>query len=262
MTSITPVPPPLGLGDGLRRTMAAGPAYGVFLVSGNAMLAEAARYTGIDWAVLDLEAAPMTKVDALHQAQALAGADLTTIIRVPSLDRHNIEYALDLGVAGVLVPKVDRIEDAELAARYTHYPPDGARGVNAIRASAYYSQSAQYYEAANRGVLCIVQIESREALRNVDKIAATVGVDMLFIGANDLAMDLGQPGNPTGPAFDAAREAVLAACADADKPAGIFALSTKLARQYAKEGFRFIAIGNEVKFFVQSAALTVNMLRK
>jgi 2-keto-3-deoxy-L-rhamnonate aldolase RhmA len=249
-------------GSGLRERLAAGPAYGLFLVSGNAMLAEAAGYTGVDWVVLDMEGGAMTKVDALHQAQALTGTPVTTIVRVPRLDRHDIEHALDLGVAGVMVPKVDRVEDAELAARCTRYPPEGARGVNPVRASAYYSAADGYYASANREVVCIVQIESREALQNAEKIARVPGIDALFIGANDLAMDLGQPGNTSGPAFDEACRTVLDACAGAGKPAGIFASSTKSARQYAKDGFRFIAIGNEVKFFVQSAALTVEMLRR
>lgn len=250
------------LGNGLREKMAAGPVYGLFLVSGNSMLTEAAGYTGIDWAVIDMEAAAIGKADALHQVQALAGSDVAPIIRVPEAGRNAIEFALDLGVYGVVIPKVDRIEDAELAARLTRYPPDGNRGVNAIRANAYYTRSDDYFKAANQEVMCIVQIESREAVQNAGKIAGTPGVDLLFIGTNDLAMDLGQPGNVTGPAFDEARRAVLEACEAADKPAGIFALSTKLARQYAKEGFRFIAIGNEVKFFVQYATLTVDMVRK
>ncbi|MBM0274297.1 HpcH/HpaI aldolase family protein [Micromonospora tarensis] len=262
MTDTADNSPLLRFGNRLRSKMAAGPTYGLFLVSGNATLAEAAAYTGADWAIIDMEAAAMTKVDALHQAQALTGTEAAALIRVPSLDRHQIEYALDLGVAGVMVPKVEQAGDAELAAQSCRYPPDGHRGVNPIRASAYYQGSQQYFRSANREVLCIVQIESREALRNVDKIAQTVGVDMLFIGAGDLAMDLGQPGDPTGPAFDSARQAVLAACEAAGKTAGIFAQSPKLARTYAKEGFRFICVGNEVGFFVQSAASTVNMLRR
>lgn len=242
--------------------MGTGPAYGVFLVSGNAMLAESAAYTGIDWAIIDMEGGVMTKTDALCQVQALAGSDVATIIRVPGLERNAVEYALDLGVSGVMVPKVDRVEDAERAAKCSRYPPEGSRGVNAIRANAYYTRSEEYFRTANADVMCIVQVESREAVGNVEEIAATTGVDMLFIGANDLAMDLGQPGSMTGPAFDEARQAVLAACAAVDKPAGIFAYTTKLARQYAKDGFRFIAIGNEVKNFVQSTALTVGLLRK
>lgn len=251
-------------GRALRRRLEAGgpAAYGLFLVSGNAMLAEAAAYTGVDWAVVDMEAAPMTRADALHQVQALTGTPTAPIVRVPGLERNAVEFALDLGVAGVMVPKVDTVEDAERAARGTRYPPEGTRGVNSIRASAYYTDSDRYAAEANREVLCIVQIESREAVRNVDKIARTDGIDLLFIGTGDLTMDLGQPGNATGSEFDEARAAVLAACADAGKPAGIFAPSTRLARQYANEGFRFIAIGNEVKFFVQSAALAVGMLRK
>ncbi|MFH9474371.1 HpcH/HpaI aldolase/citrate lyase family protein [Streptomyces anulatus] len=262
MTS--PVPgPPLPWTDGrLRAAMADGPAYGLFLVCGNAQLAEAAAYTGIDWAVIDMEAAAMTRTDALHQVQALNGSAVTPIVRVPNLDRNAIEFALDLGVGGVMVPKVDRVEQAEEAARCTHYPPLGTRGVNAIRASAYFTASARYFEQADDAVLCVVQIESREAVGNAEKIAATDGVDMLFIGTGDLAMDLGQPGSTAGPEFDEARRTVLAACAAAGKPAGIFAQSSKAARQYAEEGFRCIAIGNEIKFFVQTTALTVGMLRK
>lgn len=262
MTRSAPDSPLRRFDDRLRETMAERPAYGVFLVSGSAMLAEAAGHTGIDWAVIDMEGGAMTKVDALHQAQALAAADVTAIVRVPFLDRHNIEHALDLGVAGVLVPKVERVEDAELAAKFSRYPPAGARGVNPIRAGAYYRATDRYFEWANNGAMCIVQIESREAVGNAEKIAQTDGVDMLFIGSGDLAMALGQPGDPTGPDFDEARRAVLAGCAAAGKPAGIFAYSTKLARQYAREGFKFIAIGNEIKFFVQSATLATEMLRK
>jgi 2-keto-3-deoxy-L-rhamnonate aldolase RhmA len=239
-----------------------GPAFGLFLVSGSALFAEAAGYTGIDWAVIDMEAAAMTKVDALHQAQALTAAGVPAIIRVPNLDRHHIEHALDLGVQGVMVPKVECAEDARLAGRFTRYPPDGTRGVNAIRAGAFYRDTPGYLASANENVLCIVQIESREAVRNAAKIADADGVDLLFIGTNDLTMDLGQPGDTSAPAFDEARGEVLAACAAAGKPAGIFAHSVKLAQRYAAEGFNFVAVGNEIKSFVQSTTLTMSMLRK
>jgi len=238
------------------------PTYGLFLVTGSALMAEAAAYTGVDWAVIDMEAAPMTKVDALHQAQALTGTNVVCLIRVQCLDRHAIEHALDLGVDGIVVPKVESAHDAELAARFSHYPPEGARGVNPIRASAYYYNSEGYFSDANNGVLCIVQIESRVAVSNAIEIAKTPGIDMLFIGAGDLASDLGHPGDPTGPDFDEARLEVLTAAEKAGKPAGIFAYSTKLARQYTKEGFRFIAVGNEVKFFTQSAAMTLATVRR
>jgi 2-keto-3-deoxy-L-rhamnonate aldolase RhmA len=249
-------------GARLRAELSAGVTFGLFLVSGNPVLTEATGFTGADWAVVDLEAGALSRGDALHQVQALSGSPVSPIIRVSSLSRPDIEHALDLGVAGVLIPKVDRVEDAELAAQYTRYPPEGVRGVNAIRAGAYYSQTAEYFANANQQVLCIVQIESREALKNADRIAATPGVDMLFIGANDLAMDLGQPGVFTGAVFDDARETVLAACAAAAKPAGIFASGTKAARQYAQEGFRFIAVGNEVKFFLNSVTLALTMARR
>jgi 2-keto-3-deoxy-L-rhamnonate aldolase RhmA len=249
-------------GAGLRRLLDVGPAYGLFLVTGSAMLAEATGHAGLSWAVVDMEGAAMTRVDALHQVQALTAAGVAPVIRVPGLERNAVEFALDLGAAGVVVPKVDTPEEAALAAALTRYPPQGRRGVNSVRAGSYYTQSKEYFASANREILCIVQIESQEAVANAAAIARTPGVDMLFIGANDLAMALGTPGDVTTPDFAAARQAVLTACAQAGKRAGAFALSTRLAREYANEGFRFVAIGNEVKLFMQSAALAVGMLRK
>jgi 2-keto-3-deoxy-L-rhamnonate aldolase RhmA len=213
--------------------MATGPAHGLFLVSGSPMLAEAAAYTGIDWVIIDLQGGAMTGADAMCQVRALTRSNVATIVRTPDLEPHHIRYALGLGVAGVMLPRVDSVADAQLATG-----------------------------AANETVLGVIQIESREAVANAAGIARVPGADVLFIGANDLAMDLGQPGDMTGRAFDDARRTVLAACAAAGKTAGIFAYSVPLARQYAREGFRFIAIGNDVKFFVRSAALAVSMLQK
>jgi len=253
---------PGGQGAVLRRLLGIGPVYGLFLVTGNAMLAEATGHAGLTWAVVDMEGAAVTRVDALHQVQALTAAGVAPVIRVPVLERNAVEFALDLGAAGVVVPKVDTPEEAALAAALTRYPPQGCRGVNSVRAGSYYTHSKEYFASANREILCIVQIESREAVENAAAIAQTPGVDMLFIGANDLAMALGTPGDVTTPDFAVARQTVLTACAEAGKLAGAFALSTRLAREYANEGFRFIAIGNEVKLFMQSATLAVGMLRK
>ncbi|MEU7524204.1 aldolase/citrate lyase family protein [Saccharothrix sp. NPDC042600] len=237
------------------------PAIGIFLLGGDSMVAEACASTGLDWVVLDMEAAPMSKREALHLMQALRHSDCVPVVRVSWAQQHLIEHALDMGASAVMVPKVDTAAEAAAAALACRYPPQGTRGVNPVRASDYFHDVPGYLARANDAVACIVQIESPEAVRNADEIAATKGVDALFIGMGDLACAYGQPGVMDGPVVDEARARVLAASARHGKTAGIFAYSRELARQYIREGFGFIAIGNELKIFREGLLDALGSLR-
>jgi 2-keto-3-deoxy-L-rhamnonate aldolase RhmA len=238
------------------------PAVGLFLLSGSALIAETLSTLPIDWLMIDLEASPISKRDVLHVLQALNGSPVTPMIRVPSLERHAIEHALDVGAHAVLVPKVDTPEEALTAARHCRFPPQGQRGVNPVRASGYFADVPGYLAAANARTLCMVQIESALAVENAPRIADVSGVDVLFIGCGDLAMSLGQPGVVTGKKMDDSRAAVLAACARARKVAGIFAYSLELAALYLNEGFRFVAVGNDIKALRESVGDTLLRLRR
>ena len=236
-------------------------ALGVFLLSGNSMIAEAVATLPIDWLVVDMEASPVTKEGAIHVMQALNGSGVTPLIRVPACDRHLIEHALDAGAHGVIVPKIDTPKAAARAAAASRYPPRGARGINPVRSSAYFSNIPEYLRLANDRTLCIVQIESIEAVERAPEIAAVDGIDGLFIGVGDLASAFGHPGVITSSRMDDARQRVLRAAADAGKFPGIFAYSTELALQYAREGFRFIAIGNDIKAIRESMQGTITHFR-
>lgn len=238
----------------LRAVLAAArPARGLFLLSPTSVFAELTATLGFDWAVLDMEASPMSKEDAMHCVQAMSGSACSPIVRVPYLNRHLIEHALDVGAHGVLVPKVDTAEDAASAARACRFPPFGDRGVNPVRASAYFGNLPDYFERANERTVCLVQVESVLSVRNADEIAAVPGVDGLFLGMGDLACAYGQPGNVVGDKLDEARRAVLAACRRHGKYAGIFAYGLDLARDYLDEGFQLLALGNDIKFFREAA---------
>ena len=204
----------------------------------------------LDWVVVDMEAAPMTKADALHMLQAMSASTTVQLVRVPTLDRHLVEHALDIGAHGVLVPKVESGEQAAMAADACRFPPFGSRGVNPIRASGYFSNLNDYFASVDQRTICAVQVETALGVEHIDEIASTEGVDVIFIGVGDLASSLGQPGVPDGPAMDAARGRILQATVDAGKTPGIFAYSDELARVYADEGFQLIAIGNDMKFFL------------
>jgi 2-keto-3-deoxy-L-rhamnonate aldolase RhmA len=238
-----------------------GPSIGIFLLSGDSMFAELCGTTGLDWVVLDMEAAPMSKRDAVHLMQALSASDCAPIVRVSWGQQHLIEHALDMGAAGVMVPKVNSARDAEAVALACRFPPAGTRGINPVRASGYFSDVAGYLARANERIECLVQIESPEAVRNVDEIAATKGIDGLFIGMGDLASGYGQPGVMEGPVIDEARAAVLTAAARHGKRAGIFAYSQDLARRYVEEGFEFVAIGNELKLFREALTGALSSVR-
>jgi 2-keto-3-deoxy-L-rhamnonate aldolase RhmA len=233
---------------------------GLFLLSGNAMIAEACGTLPIDWLIVDMEASPVTKEGALHIMQALSGSGVTPMIRVCTLDRHLIEHALDVGAHGVLVPKIETPEEAARAVEACRYPPAGRRGINPVRASAYFGNLPAYFQQANERSMCMVQIESVEAVGRAAELASVPGVDVVFIGAGDLASALGQPGVVTGDKMDRARQQVLEAVNKAGKVPGIFAYSIELAQQYAREGFKFIAIGNDIKALRESVLASVQRL--
>jgi 2-keto-3-deoxy-L-rhamnonate aldolase RhmA len=191
----------------------------------------------------------------------MSASSLVQIVRVPNLDRHLIEHALDLGAHGVLVPKVENRDQATMAAQACRFPPQGSRGVNPIRASGYFTNLPDYFRSVDARTICAIQVETLAGVENIDEIIEVPGVDVVFIGVGDLACSLGQPGVPDGPAMDAARHRVLDATLAAGKRPGIFAYSDELARLYAEEGFELIAVGNEIKLFMAGCSATTTAFR-
>jgi len=236
------------------------PALGFFCVTGNPLVAELYGVVGADFVVVDMEAAPMDKADALSCVQALASTSAAAYVRVPWMERHWIEHALDTGADGVLVPKVDTAVEAEKAVAAAYFPPRGQRGLNPVRASSFFTAFDDYIRTANSRTQCLVQVESRLAVANVGEIAAVPGLSGLFIGTGDLAADLGHPGDMACAGMAEARASTLAACAEHDLVPGIFAYSLELARHYADEGFRFIAIGNEIKMLASETARALSVV--
>jgi 2-keto-3-deoxy-L-rhamnonate aldolase RhmA len=234
---------------------------GLFLLTGSSVVAEVCSTLPIDWLMIDQEAAAISKKDTLQIVQAMNGFDVTPIIRVPKLDRHLIEHALDIGSAGILVPKVDTKEEAEQAAQFSHFAPKGCRGINPVRASGYFSNVEEYLATANKRILCMVQIETAEAVKNCYDIASVPDVDVVFIGCGDLAASLGQPGQVTGEKMDSAIEKVLHDTLEAGKIPGIFAYSNELALKYIDMGFKFVAIGNDIKAIRESIINNVEKLK-
>lgn len=219
---------------------------GLWLTLGHAAASEIAGWAGFDWCVIDGEHAPNTLPSIQAQLQALAGTPAQAIVRVPVAEDWVIKQALDLGVQTLIVPM---IHDAEVAARAgaaARYPPAGVRGLGASMSRAGRWGGLDGYPAtANDQICLIVQAESARAVADIDAIAATPGVDGIFIGPSDLAADIGHLGNPGHPDVQTAIDHVIARVRAAGKVVGILTFDPETFAPYAAKGVQMLAVGAE-----------------
>lgn len=233
-------------GGRLRRRVAAGePTFGTFLGTASPVVAEVCAAAGADWLLLDLEhgAGGEEQVRAVIPAAAAYG--VPTVVRVESAARIRIGRVLDLGAAGVMLPRLESADEVEAAMRHLRYPPYGDRGVATYNRACRFGLDPGALDRAAGEVLGIVQIESARAVEEVDKIAAIDGVDVLFVGPRDLSHDLGVPGDLTAPAYRAALDRVRAAAGRHGKACGLLAGGGAAAAGLRAEGWTFVAVGSD-----------------
>ncbi|WP_436531685.1 HpcH/HpaI aldolase family protein [Actinoplanes sp. HUAS TT8] len=248
--------------SGLRDRLAAGDTlYGTFLGLGSALATEACAVAGFDWLLVDLEHGGGDEQALLHQQLAGEAHRIPMLARVESAERIRTGRLLDAGVAGVMFPRLDSVDDVRAAVRHLRYPPEGDRGVATYNRVYDFGLRPDRLTTANDGVVGIVQIESRSALAATAEIAAVPGVDVLFVGPRDLSTDLGCAGRFTAPAFTAALDQVLAAAKNAGITAGILAGDPEQAAAYTAAGFRFVGVGSDASLLARAAADAVHHLR-
>ena len=234
---------------------------GCWLNLGSSVSAEIVGSAGFDWVLIDFEHGSGSEQDVLHQLQALEHSGAASIVRVESYQRQRIHRMLDFGAEGVMVPRIFTPEDAELAAKAIKYQPEGLRGVAKMnRASGYGLNFENYLETEQHELMGVIQIETVEALDNLDKIAAVEGVDVLFIGPMDLSSALGVIGQWEHPLYLDAIEKTSRAALKAGKNAGILLPSPGEFSKYHSLGYRFIACGSDIGFVVDGAKNIVKTL--
>ncbi len=221
--------------------------HGIWLTSGTGILAEVAGSAGFDWCLIDGEHGPNTVSEMLPQLQALAISGTAAVIRIANAEDWMIKQALDLGCQTILVPMVDDAKTAQAMAKAMRYPPAGNRGMGAALARATsFGSVADYPQTANDQVCLLVQAESAAALENIDAIAATDGVDGVFVGPADLSADMGFPGQPDHPEVEAAIDHMIARITAAGKVAGIITFDESRFGEYAKKGVTFLGVGGDM----------------
>jgi len=219
---------------------------GSFLGLGSPHVAELMGHAGFDWLVLETEHSAVGVGQVEQMMMAVSGTPATSIVRVTRADPLEIGRSLDIGAEGVLVPMIRTAEDVETVVAATRYPPIGNRGFGPLRASKYAQDYDDYLNRANDQVLVAVIIETKEAIENIDRIAAVPGLDVLFLGLFDLCLSYGL--NPNEMPFDEIDERIETVLA-AGKRHGV-AVGTGVGKPAdvqpkLEQGFRFISYGTD-----------------
>lgn len=219
---------------------------GTFLNLGSSLTAEMAGAAGFDWVLLDHEHGPGSDTTLLHQLQAVSATPATSIVRIAANETPRFKRALDAGAEGIMVPYVSTAAEAAAAVAALRYPPRGIRGVSKMnRSSAFGAGFDASLLHAHEWLVTMVQIETREAVDNLDAIAAVEGADVLFVGPLDLSTNYGMSGDYTNPDFAEILRKVAAAARRAGKAAGILALDASHVPAWRELGYTVMALGSD-----------------
>ena len=229
----------------------------------DANVAEALAGCGFDWLLLDGEHAPNDVRTVLEQLRALAPYAVSPIVRPVQGDVALIKQYLDVGAQTLLVPMVDTPEHAAHLVKAMRYPPEGIRGVGAALARASrWNQVENYLHLANEQMCLLVQAETPLAMKNVEAIAKTEGVEGVFFGPADLSASMGFRGQPSHPEVQNAIIDAIAKVRAAGKAAGILVTDQKLANDYLAHGANFVAVGVDTTLLVKAATELAHSFKK
>jgi len=246
---------------------AGAPKMGLFLNTHSPTVAEQLAHSGYDWLLVDTQHGPMDPEKLSAMLCAIASGGAKSMVRVGGYhDRNGIQQALDLGADGVLVPYINNAEEARAAVSCARYPTAGTRSVYFPQRSTHKAGLLGYVPNANKNIMVALQVETASCIENMEAIAAVPGVDILFLGQNDLCMSMGLfekyefPHMYTSPELGAATEKLVANARKNDVILGLFLFGTARVGEFLDKGFRFISIGNDLHHILTQAGAHVNAL--
>jgi 2-keto-3-deoxy-L-rhamnonate aldolase RhmA len=225
---------------------------GLWVTIAHQQIAEAAATCGFDWLLFDMEHSPTDLYDVGQQLLAVRGTPSAAIVRVPILDMAWIKRVLDAGAPNIMVPNVRNAQEARDAVAFTRFAPEGLRGVAGSTRAGNYGRYKDYMARANDEIGLVLQIESQEALDNLDAICRVPGVDAVFIGPSDLAASLGYRGQAGHPVVQAAIAQAFKTANAAGKAAGVLAGDGK-ADHYFEGGATMVGVGIDLYLMMAGA---------
>ena len=214
---------------------------GTLVTLGIPEIAELLSGAGFDWLFLDAEHGPL---DTLALQHLVMGAGATPcLVRLAASSELDVKKALDIGAAGIIVPRVNSAEQAAQVVRWAKYSPLGTRGVGAARAHGYGFTFKKYLETANDNTVVVVQAEHGDEVNNIEAISQVAGVDAVLVGPNDPSASLGHLGDSAHPEVVAAIDRVTEVCRRAGMPLGIFGMTPAAVKPYLERGYTLVVCG-------------------
>jgi 4-hydroxy-2-oxoheptanedioate aldolase len=245
------------------------PKYGLFVNSHSPTVAEQLAHSGYDWLLVDTQHGPMGNETLSGMLAGIAMGGAKSMVRVGGYDdRPGIQQALDMGSDGVLVPYINNADEARQAVSCVRYPTAGTRSVYFPQRSMNPKGLLGYAGAWNDNAICALQVETADCIKNIESIAAVPGVDILFLGQNDLCMSMGLyekykfPDMYTSPELGAATQALVSAAKKNNVILGLFLFGTARVGEFLQKDFTFISIGNDLHHVLTQSAAYVGDLEK
>ncbi len=245
------------------------PKQGIFDNSHSPTVAEQLAHSGYDWLLIDTQHGPMGYETLSTMLAGVASGGAKSLVRVAGYhDRAGIQQTLDMGADGVLIPYINTADEARQAVSCARYPTSGTRSVYFPQRSMNKAGLLGYAGAANDNTILALQVETADCIKNIDEIAAVPGVDLLFLGQNDLCMSMGLyekykfPDMYTSPELADATNKLVAAAKKNNVILGLFLFGTSRVGEFLEKGFTFISLGNDLHHILTQTGAYVKDVEK
>jgi 4-hydroxy-2-oxoheptanedioate aldolase len=249
--------------NNFKRALAAGkPQIGLWLSMTSPVATEVVAGAGFDWVLVDMEHSANDLVDVAAHLRAAVGGSAEPVVRVPWNEPVLVKRLLDAGARSLLFPFVQSADEASRAVAATRYPPKGIRGVAGTTRANRYGRVKDYPERVEGELCVLVQVETQQALGEIEAIAAIDGIDGLFIGPADLSASMGYIGDWQRPEIWQAIIAAGQRIRKAGKAPGFLSVREDECRKVLDAGFQFVAVGSDVAILARQSEALVRTYKK
>lgn len=238
------------------------PVVGVTISTTCVEVAAQAAEMGFDFLWIEMEHSPITLETARNMILATRGSRAMPFVRVPVNELWTAKRVMDMGALGVIFPFVSSAEGAKLAAEACKYPPAGRRGSGAGLATFRWPAPGGYYDFADQNIVVVTNIEEASAIDQIDAIAATPGIDVLFVGVSDLSFSYGLRGKQDDPLMGRALEKVVRAAQREGKAVGRPLVAPGQYQEFVDRGFTFFQAQTELNLLAAGAEAYLKPLNK
>ena len=257
-------------GSEFKEALRAGtPKLGLFVNSHSPTVVEQLAHSGYDWLLVDTQHGPMGFETLSTMIGGISSGGAKSLVRVAGAhDRGGIQQSLDVGADGVLVPYINTADEARQAVSCCRYPTAGTRSVYFPQRSMNKAGLLGYAGAANDNVICALQVETADCIKNIDEIAAVPGVDLLFLGQNDLCRSMGLyekyqfPDMYFSDELQEATNKLRAAAKKNNVILGIFLFGTDRVGEFLEKDFSLFSVGNDLHHVLTQAGAYVGDVEK